>query len=412
MGFRFQRRVKIAPGLNLVASKSGIGISAGVRGARMSATPSGIFGHGGLPGTGLAYREKLNKKGRSTSSSATNRRGSGASGETMMLNVTVRLEDSGEVSLSHQNGDSIPQDVQDKLKRAAKAQLRAVLEDHCAKHNQEVLSLTQVHLGTPAPTIKPVFVPREFDADKPVQPPDLKGTLWTMIWPPAKRQLAAENLVRKQGYEAELGDWTAAREAFLSGESARKERELRGVFTDLEVMTDVLADHLGRIPWPQETEVGFDLGEDSRTIAVELSLPKAESFPCEEWSVHGNQLRILKKKLAVTRGRKIYSDYVHGVALRVLGEVFARLPTVQVGLVTGVVPQIDPASGQEVDVALFSVMATRDEFTRINFAALKSIDPAESLTLFDLRRDMTKTAIFRPVNPITIEELDSGTGSC
>lgn len=56
-GLRFQKRFKLAPGITLNVSKSGIGISAGVPGAHI-----GISGDGkkyeslGLPGTGLSYR--------------------------------------------------------------------------------------------------------------------------------------------------------------------------------------------------------------------------------------------------------------------------------------------------------------------------------------------------------------------
>ncbi len=407
MGFRFQRRVRIAPGLNLVASKRGIGVSAGVRGARVSATPSGIFGHAGLPGTGLAYREKLNRRGRSRSSSGSTRRGLAGDADVTRLEVTVRLEDSGRITLVHQNGDPIPAEVQARLRTAARDQLRAVLEEHCARHNQALEALTRIQLGTPAPRATPEFTPRDFDLDQPARPAELKGSWWTLIWPPARRALAARNQARRDRYKSELGAWAAAREAFQAAESARRSRELEGVWSDLEIMTEVLADHLGRIPWPQETEVGFDLGEDSRSIAVELCLPDAEEFPCEEWSVHGNQLRILKRELGVRRKRRIYSEYIHGVALRVLGEVFARLPTAQAALVTGLVEAIDPATGRSGRVALFSVKATRGDFERINFEALESVDPAQSLALFDLRRDMSKTAILKAIEPFTVAELDA-----
>lgn len=55
MGLRFQRRVRILPGVTLNFSRRGVSTSVGVRGARVT------FGHGqrrittGLPGTGLSY---------------------------------------------------------------------------------------------------------------------------------------------------------------------------------------------------------------------------------------------------------------------------------------------------------------------------------------------------------------------
>ena len=57
MGLRFQRRVRIAPGVRLNLSKSGVGVSVGRSGLRigMDATRRKFFSVG-LPGTGLSYR--------------------------------------------------------------------------------------------------------------------------------------------------------------------------------------------------------------------------------------------------------------------------------------------------------------------------------------------------------------------
>ena len=57
MGFRFQRRIKIAPGVRLNISKSGVGASVGRTGLRvgMDAKRRKYFSVG-LPGTGLSYR--------------------------------------------------------------------------------------------------------------------------------------------------------------------------------------------------------------------------------------------------------------------------------------------------------------------------------------------------------------------
>ena len=55
MGFRFQKRVKLMPGLSINLSRSGISTSVGVKGARIT------MGHGktrttlGIPGTGISH---------------------------------------------------------------------------------------------------------------------------------------------------------------------------------------------------------------------------------------------------------------------------------------------------------------------------------------------------------------------
>lgn len=64
MGWRFQKRIRILPGVTLNLSRTGISTSVGARGARMT------FGHGqtrvtvGLPGTGISHTTITKKRTR------------------------------------------------------------------------------------------------------------------------------------------------------------------------------------------------------------------------------------------------------------------------------------------------------------------------------------------------------------
>lgn len=64
MGFRFFRRMSIAPGVRLNFSKSGISPSFGVRGARVTLGRQGVRKTVGIPGTGLFYTEIASRKGK------------------------------------------------------------------------------------------------------------------------------------------------------------------------------------------------------------------------------------------------------------------------------------------------------------------------------------------------------------
>lgn len=56
MGMRFRKSFKIAPGVKLNLSKRGIGVSAGVKGARVSLNSKGrVTKSVGIPGTGISY---------------------------------------------------------------------------------------------------------------------------------------------------------------------------------------------------------------------------------------------------------------------------------------------------------------------------------------------------------------------
>ena len=60
MPFRFRKSIKVLPGVHLNVSKSGIGVSVGVKGARYSVHSSGRrTASVGIPGTGLSYTKTL-----------------------------------------------------------------------------------------------------------------------------------------------------------------------------------------------------------------------------------------------------------------------------------------------------------------------------------------------------------------
>ena len=75
MGFRFRKSFKIAPGVRLNIGKKSVGISAGVKGARVSVNSSGRKTTTvGLPGTGLSYSktEKIGGRKTTTRSASSN----------------------------------------------------------------------------------------------------------------------------------------------------------------------------------------------------------------------------------------------------------------------------------------------------------------------------------------------------
>ena len=59
MAWTFRRRIKIAPGVHLNLSKSGISTSVGPKGAKVTVGPNGSYLHTSIPGTGLYNRQKI-----------------------------------------------------------------------------------------------------------------------------------------------------------------------------------------------------------------------------------------------------------------------------------------------------------------------------------------------------------------
>jgi hypothetical protein len=65
-GLRFQKRLKLLPGVRINLSKSGASASIGPKGADVNIGPHGVTTNAGIPGTGLSYRQKLGTRSRSS----------------------------------------------------------------------------------------------------------------------------------------------------------------------------------------------------------------------------------------------------------------------------------------------------------------------------------------------------------
>lgn len=61
MGLNFRKRIKILPGLTMNIGKRGTSVTVGGRGASVNFGKSGVYGNVGVPGTGVSYRERLDK---------------------------------------------------------------------------------------------------------------------------------------------------------------------------------------------------------------------------------------------------------------------------------------------------------------------------------------------------------------
>ena len=60
---KFRKRIKVAPGVNLNLSKSGVSGTFGVKGASVNVEKNGVYANTGIPGTGIYDRKRLDSAG-------------------------------------------------------------------------------------------------------------------------------------------------------------------------------------------------------------------------------------------------------------------------------------------------------------------------------------------------------------
>jgi len=391
MAFRFQRRIKIAPGIRLNVSKGGVGLSAGPRGASVSVGRQGVYRNVGVPGTGLSFREKLNKgQKRNTAEGKRSQDGHG--------NLQISIDDDGQVTLLHPSGEPLSTRETTAVRKQSGGAIRAFMEDVCERRNEMLRSITTFHHRIPKPTKNPEYTPSFFRIPEPT--PGLLAKLWALIFPPFRRKLDDAH-----------DEWLSVKAAHDQLEQERKTLEETLVLSEIDAMERVLETYLGDIEWPKEPAIDFDIGENNTTLALDIQFPDEDEIPDKEWSVPATQYKLTPKKVSATKKRQIYRDYIHSVMMRVAGEIFAHLPTVEHVLISGYREVINSSNGHAEDQYIISAILHRDQWASMDFARLRQIDPTEVFTGHTLNRSMTKTGVFKGISAFSPSDLEKCSGA-
>lgn len=80
MGFRFRKSFKVAPGIRVNVSKSGVSTSIGPRGAKINLSNRGVRATTSIPGTGISYSKNISSGGRTRRTRRTQKPSSKTSG--------------------------------------------------------------------------------------------------------------------------------------------------------------------------------------------------------------------------------------------------------------------------------------------------------------------------------------------
>ncbi|ABM18394.1 DUF4236 domain-containing protein [Marinobacter nauticus] len=403
MAFRFRRTVKIFPGVRLNLGKRGVSVSAGVRGANVTMGRQGLYGNVGLPGSGLSYREKLLKEGKSGRRSAKAPTTSGQ--DTALPPVAERIAQvqlntvSGEIAILDASGADLGNEAMAVAKAYANEALKENLAEQVDAHNRMMEQIGSIHLGTPAPDQFPQFVPEPFVQPEPIRPEPRKLDWKAWLCPARRNAILNSNERRVSEYQRQQLQWQSERENHLRKEGQRAALYQRALQASVAAMELVLDDHLMDIDWPQETSLSFELSADGNVLMLDVDLPEIEDFPKTELRLYQRGIGVSVNELSDTAVRKLYMAHVHGMGFRLIGEGFACAPSVETVVLSGFTQVANAATGRVEDKYLYSVKVKREAWSAIHFGNLDQVDPVEALAAFELRRDMTKTGIFRAIEP-------------
>ncbi len=395
MGVRFRRRVRIAPGVNLNLSKSGLGFSAGPRGAKIGAGPRGGHFSLGIPGTGLSYRkDSIKPRGGTTAQQDRE-----AQTSPTTVEISIQLHADGTVSIVDSAGEELPAHLIKQVRANHSEEIAAFLKQRCDALNAGATSIASIHHSTPAPDTHPCYEPQPFDREPPAPfVPQRTGLLSSLV-PGRRTRIQQENDGARAAWVAARQQWESEKAVHETREASRGREFDTALRSDEELMEQVLAERLARLAWPRETLISFELRERGAMAWFDVDLPEVEDMPDQSASVAARGLKINIKKSSETQIRKDYMRFIHAILFRAIGEAFAALPALQEVVASGYTQRPDPSTGAIRDDYLVSTRAPRDAWTVINFKNLEAIDVIEAFERFELRRKMTKTGIFKPIEP-------------
>lgn len=387
----FRKSIKLAPGIRMNLSGGGLSWTLGPGGASIGIGKRGSYLNTGIPGTGLYSRQRISQGDRDTSTSP--------SAGTTTFTSTVSVSDDGQLTFRDQSGNSLAESRIEILKKQKSDVLHRLIQDKCDEINGQIDALGDIHIFTSDPTTPPRYEPREYEVSMPNAPVPKKAGFWGWLFNRVAARVAAENTAAKEDHQRKLAEWQAEKAEFDVAESTRKILLSNVLSGEVPAMERFFGEVLTDIVWPRETQISFEVSANAKQICISVDLPEIDDMPRKTASVPQRGFRLSVKEMGATWVQKLYMRHIHAIGFRLAGEAFAMLPTVAEVVLSAYSQRPSSATGQVDNEYLYSVRVWRADWESINFGNVAAIDVIEALSRFDLRRAMTKTGVFKPVEP-------------
>lgn len=249
----------------------------------------------------------------------------------------------------------------------------------CSHLNEHVESLAFPHRWTPSPdhVLLPVAV-RAFSElqprpPKPVPSSDPRGK-------PAVDQQAFND------YLDARAAWLARRLAWDAAQRSIHQLKAQAEGGDLDAMRKYLTTCLDDVLWPLPTTISYEFNGPNE-VRLEFIVPGLDAVPDREATMaSGNRVEI--RRMSDLSHTKVHNRHAVGLVVRLLGEMFAALPTVNTATVSAL--QL-PANGKPQRYVA-SVRAERSVWSSLHSNGSVTADVAVNC-LNQLRARVNLTAL-------------------
>ena len=438
MGFRFRNTIRITPEVRVALDPTDVSLSPGTHSATVTIGAGGEYADSGLPASGISYPTRLERSPsarRRDERDCRYRNWQKSHGDPMDANCS--LDDKGNLLLHDQDGQALSNAERRTLWEQHEATLQDWLDQQMASINGDDDLMLNIHEGTPSPdSASPQFERTPFTEPEPLSPitflpapaPEAPTIplqrpwhRWSGLLARRQRQqhqramahwreaVAQSEAARYNAAQQEAPinaalqqrrkAWRSAKTAFESEQQRLAETFDACIRSDEGFMGEVLSAEIEHLDWPRETRIDFQI--DARRLCVQLNvdIPELDAMPRRSARLGANGQRLLVKNKSQKQIRLDYARHIHGTCLRIAGAVFASLPAIKQLEISAYSPHTGTDNDDAADQYLLAMSIKRRAFSKLNFARLDQLDPVVALDKFDLRRDMTKSGLLRPIEP-------------
>jgi hypothetical protein len=195
----------------------------------------------------------------------------------------------------------------------------------CKHLNEHVDGIALAHRWTPSPVYQlvPTSV-RSFSEPQPDPP--------RKVAPAVGKGEPKVRLSEMNDYLDARAAWLARRFAWENAQRTLQERGARAAQGDPEAMHEHLLTCLHDVLWPVPIKAAYEFGGTSE-VRIDVLMPGFDVLPDREAVIaYGNRVSV--QRMTEVNKVRLFDRHALSLTLRLLGEVFAALPTVQRATVT------------------------------------------------------------------------------
>ncbi|MDM5338494.1 DUF4236 domain-containing protein [Fictibacillus enclensis] len=366
MGFGYRKSFKVAPGVRLNVSKSGIGASVGGKGLRYSVNSKGSRVTASVPGTGLSYSKYSSKRPK-----------------------TSAYQYQQELQKQQREKEKLQQLEYNKLEvQLFENRLEMIKSIH--KECDDPVDWNEVK-NTPSPLKVGGIGPKEVTATEALilyKP----GFFSKLFKQDQKKREALQKAViaARSEDQADYNEW----EQMI-------ETATRIVNRDVDAYFEVIEDFA---PFDDLTEFGSGFEffiEDQQTMEIDFDVHTSSVVPTQRKTLTKTG-KVSVSNMPKTQYFDIQQDYVCSCILRIARDTFALLPLSSV-YINALDERINTVTGQLEKEVILSIRIDRHQLVELNF---DRIDCSDAMANFEHHMVFKKTKGFEQVERLLSHEIN------